>query len=144
MSSHEDAKMTRTRCGALKWRSQTRKILQSQITSSAPEALEISLPPLHLLSRLTSPSPGAARRLLDEMGQWDALVDAALARLEARSLLRATRPIALAAPTAAPRTFDGPGPWDHAAVEIRLDRDTLHQWLAEGQCQEKLPLCSTC
>ncbi|AQK47458.1 8-amino-7-oxononanoate synthase [Zea mays] len=66
------------------------------------------------------------------MGQWDALVDAALARLEARSLLRATRPIALAAPTAAPRTFDGPGPWDHAAVEIRLDRDTLHQWLAEG------------
>lgn len=81
---------------------------------------------------VTSPSPGAARRLLDEMGQWDALVDAALARLEARSLLRATRPIALAAPTAAPRTFDGPGPWDHAAVEIRLDRDTLHQWLAEG------------
>ncbi|OQU92136.1 hypothetical protein SORBI_3001G297900 [Sorghum bicolor] len=68
------------------------------------------------------------------MGQWDALVDAALATLEARSLLRATRPIALAPPPppATPQTFDGPGPWDRAAVEIRLDRDTLQQWLAEG------------
>ncbi|KAG2550549.1 hypothetical protein PVAP13_9KG331300 [Panicum virgatum] len=66
------------------------------------------------------------------MAQWDALVDAALARLEARSLLRATRPIALAPPPAAPETFAGPGPWDRAAVEIRLDHGTLHQWLAEG------------
>ncbi|KAL6905323.1 hypothetical protein ACP4OV_002924 [Aristida adscensionis] len=67
------------------------------------------------------------------MAQWDALVDAALARLAARSLLRATRPIALAPPPAGPPgTFPGPGPWDRAAVEIRLDRDTLHQWLAEG------------
>ncbi|CAN6288785.1 unnamed protein product [Urochloa humidicola] len=66
------------------------------------------------------------------MAQWDALVDAALARLEARSLLRATRPIALAPPPAAPETFAGPGTWDRAAVEIRLDRDTLRQWLAEG------------
>ncbi|CAL4932269.1 unnamed protein product [Urochloa decumbens] len=66
------------------------------------------------------------------MAQWDALVDAALARLEARSLLRATRPIALAPLPAAPETFAGPGPWDRAAVEIRLDRDTLRQWLAEG------------
>ncbi|OEL18946.1 8-amino-7-oxononanoate synthase [Dichanthelium oligosanthes] len=66
------------------------------------------------------------------MAQWNALVDAALARLEARSLLRATRPIALAPPLAAPGTFAGPGPWDRAGVEIRLDRDTLYQWLAEG------------
>ncbi|CAL4923819.1 unnamed protein product [Urochloa decumbens] len=66
------------------------------------------------------------------MAQWDALVDAALARLEARSLLRATRPIALAPLPAAPETFAGPGPWDRAAVEIRLDQDTLRQWLAEG------------
>ncbi|RLN39319.1 8-amino-7-oxononanoate synthase [Panicum miliaceum] len=66
------------------------------------------------------------------MAQWDALVDAALARLEARSLLRATRPIALASPPAAPETFAGPGPWDRAAVEIRLDHGTLRQWLAEG------------
>ncbi|PUZ40119.1 hypothetical protein GQ55_9G399900 [Panicum hallii var. hallii] len=66
------------------------------------------------------------------MAQWDALVDAALARLEARSLLRATRPIALAPPPAAPETFAGPGPWDRAAVEIRLDLGTLHKWLAEG------------
>ncbi|KAL6641454.1 hypothetical protein ACP70R_019635 [Stipagrostis hirtigluma subsp. patula] len=67
------------------------------------------------------------------MAQWDALVDAALARLAARSLLRATRPIALAPPPPAdPGTFAGPGPWDRAAVEIRLDRDTLQQWLAEG------------
>lgn len=66
------------------------------------------------------------------MAQWDALVDAALARLEAGSLLRATRPIALAPPPAAPRTFPGPGPWDRAAVEIRLDRATLQEWLAEG------------
>jgi 8-amino-7-oxononanoate synthase len=80
------------------------------------------------------------------MAQWDALVDAALARLEARSLLRATRPIALAPPPAAPETFAGPGPWDRAAVEIRLDRDTLHRWLAEGWCQANLPLplCATC
>jgi 8-amino-7-oxononanoate synthase len=69
------------------------------------------------------------------MAQWDALVDAALARLAARSLLRATRPIALAAPPAAPRTFPGPGPWDRAAVEIRLDCATLQEWLAEGQCR---------
>ncbi|XP_052169090.1 8-amino-7-oxononanoate synthase-like [Oryza glaberrima] len=66
------------------------------------------------------------------MAQWDALVDAALARLASRSLLRATRPIALAPPPAPPETFPGPGPWDRAAVEIRLDRATLHQWLAEG------------
>nr|CAB3500159.1 unnamed protein product [Digitaria exilis] len=66
------------------------------------------------------------------MAQWDALVDAALARLEARSLLRATRPIALAPQPAAPETFAGPGPWDRAAVEIRLDSHTLLQWLAEG------------
>ncbi|RLN18438.1 8-amino-7-oxononanoate synthase [Panicum miliaceum] len=66
------------------------------------------------------------------MAQWDALVDAALARLEARSLLRATRPIALAPPPAAPETFAVPGPWDRAAVEIRLDLGTLHKWLAEG------------
>ncbi|WVZ57618.1 hypothetical protein U9M48_007980 [Paspalum notatum var. saurae] len=70
------------------------------------------------------------------MAQWDALVDAALARLEARSLLRATRPIALAPPPAAPRTFAGPGPWDRAAVEIRLDRDTL-QPMAGGSAQEE-------
>ena len=78
--------------------------------------------------------------MFDGMGQWDALVDAALARLEARSLLRATRPIALAPPPppATPQTFDGPGPWDRAAVEIRLDRDTLQQWLAEGQRQSNL------
>jgi hypothetical protein len=68
------------------------------------------------------------------MAPWDALVDAALARLAARSLLRATRPIALAPPPAALRTFLGPGPWDRAAVEIRLDRATLQEWLAEGQC----------
>ncbi|KAF8689350.1 hypothetical protein HU200_041889 [Digitaria exilis] len=66
------------------------------------------------------------------MAQWDARVDAALARLEARSLLRATRPIALAPQPAAPETFAGPGPWDRAAVEILLDRHTLLQWLAEG------------
>ncbi|KAK3157132.1 hypothetical protein QOZ80_2AG0116610 [Eleusine coracana subsp. coracana] len=66
------------------------------------------------------------------MAQWDALVDAALARLAARSLLRATRPIALAPPPVALRTFPGPGPWDRAAVEIRLDRATLQEWLAEG------------
>ncbi|GJN20119.1 hypothetical protein PR202_gb07451 [Eleusine coracana subsp. coracana] len=66
------------------------------------------------------------------MVQWDALVDAALARLAARSLLRATRPIALALPPAAPRTFPDPGPWDRAAVEVRLDRATLQEWLAEG------------
>jgi 8-amino-7-oxononanoate synthase len=74
------------------------------------------------------------------MAQWDALVDAALARLEARSLLRATRPIALAPPPVSPETFAGPGPWDRAAVEIRLDHGTLHQWLAEGRFQAKLPL----
>jgi len=74
------------------------------------------------------------------MAQWDALVDAALARLEARSLLRATRPIALAPPPVSPETFAGPGPWDRAAVEIRLDHGTLHQWLAEGRSQAKLPL----
>ncbi|EEE55348.1 hypothetical protein OsJ_03373 [Oryza sativa Japonica Group] len=66
------------------------------------------------------------------MAQWDALVDAALARLASRNLLRATRPIALAPPPAPPETFAGPGPWDRAAVEIQLDRATLHQWLAEG------------
>ncbi|TVU31699.1 hypothetical protein EJB05_23397 [Eragrostis curvula] len=66
------------------------------------------------------------------MAQWDALVDAALDRLAAKSLLRATRPIALAPPPAAPRTFPGPGSWDRAAVEIRLDRATLQEWLAEG------------
>uniref|UniRef100_A0A0D9XMG2 Aminotransferase class I/classII large domain-containing protein n=1 Tax=Leersia perrieri TaxID=77586 RepID=A0A0D9XMG2_9ORYZ len=66
------------------------------------------------------------------MAQWDALVDAALARLASRSLLRATRPIALAPPPAPPETFPGPGPWDRAAVEIRLDRATLNEWLAEG------------
>jgi 8-amino-7-oxononanoate synthase len=69
------------------------------------------------------------------MAPWDALVDAALARLAARSLLRATRPIALSPPPAALRTFLGPGPWDRAAVEIRLDRATLQEWLAEGQCR---------
>lgn len=96
-----------------------------------------------LLSSLP-PRPAAAaaaaypRRMFDEMEQWDALVDAALATLEARSLLRATRPIALASPPATPQTFDGPGPWDRAAVEIRLDGDTLHQWLAEGQRQSNL------
>jgi hypothetical protein len=82
-----------------------------------------------------APPPSHPRRLFDEMAQWDALVDAALARLAARSLLRATRPIALAAPPAAPRTFPGPGPWDRAAVEIRLDCATLQEWLAEGQCR---------
>lgn len=66
------------------------------------------------------------------MAQWDALVDAALGKLASRSLLRATRPIALAPPPAPPETFPGPGPWDRAAVEIRLDRATLYQWLAEG------------
>ncbi|EEC70871.1 hypothetical protein OsI_02393 [Oryza sativa Indica Group] len=66
------------------------------------------------------------------MAQWDALVDAALARLASRNLLRATRPIALAPPPAPAETFAGPGPWDRAAVEIQLDRATLHQWLAEG------------
>uniref|UniRef100_A0A8R7P6R9 Aminotransferase class I/classII large domain-containing protein n=1 Tax=Triticum urartu TaxID=4572 RepID=A0A8R7P6R9_TRIUA len=66
------------------------------------------------------------------MAQWDALVDAALGELASRSLLRATRPISLALPPAPPETFPGPGPWDRAAVEIRLDRATLHQWLAEG------------
>ncbi|KAG8092560.1 hypothetical protein GUJ93_ZPchr0012g21532 [Zizania palustris] len=66
------------------------------------------------------------------MAQWDALVDAALARLDSRSLLRTTRPIALAPPPAQPETFPGPGPWDRAAVEIRLDGATLRQWLAEG------------
>jgi 8-amino-7-oxononanoate synthase len=71
------------------------------------------------------------------MAQWDALVDAALAGLASRSLLRATRPIALAPPPALPETFPGPGPWDRAGVEIRLDRATLHQWLAEGQQQRR-------
>ncbi|XP_044972141.1 8-amino-7-oxononanoate synthase isoform X2 [Hordeum vulgare subsp. vulgare] len=66
------------------------------------------------------------------MAQWDALVDAALGELASKSLLRATRPISLAPPLAPPETFPGPGPWDRAAVEIRLDRATLHQWLAEG------------
>ncbi|XP_047093833.1 8-amino-7-oxononanoate synthase isoform X1 [Lolium rigidum] len=66
------------------------------------------------------------------MAQWDALVDAALAGLASRSLLRATRPISLSPPPATPETFPGPGPWDRAGVEIRLDRATLHQWLAEG------------
>lgn len=82
-----------------------------------------------------APPPSHPRRLFDEMAQWDALVDAALARLAARSLLRATRPIALAPPPAAPQTFPGPGPWDRAAVEIRLDEATLQEWFAEGQCQ---------
>ncbi|XP_040375859.1 8-amino-7-oxononanoate synthase-like isoform X3 [Oryza brachyantha] len=75
------------------------------------------------------------------MAQWDALVDAALARLQSMNLLRATRPIALAPPPAPPETFDGPGPWDRAAVEIRLDDATLLQWLAEGgeaDCQEEM------
>ena len=81
------------------------------------------------------PPPSHPRRPFDEMAQWDALVDTALARLAARSLLRATRPVALAPPPATPPTFPGPGPWDRAAVEIRLDRATLQEWLAEGQCQ---------
>jgi hypothetical protein len=41
-----------------------------------------------------------------------------------------------APPPAAPPTFPGPRPWDRAAVEIRLDRATLLEWLAEGQCRE--------
>jgi 8-amino-7-oxononanoate synthase len=45
----------------------------------------------------------------------------------------APRPIVLAPPSAAPPTF--PGPWDRAAVEIRLDRATLQEWLAEGSAE---------
>lgn len=83
--------------------------------------------------RLLRPALASSARLLfDGMAQWDALVDAALARLASRNLLRATRPIALAPPPAPAETFAGPGPWDRAAVEIQLDRATLHQWLAEG------------
>ena len=78
------------------------------------------------------------------MAQWDALVDAALAELASKSLLRATRPISLAPPPALPETFPGPGPWDRAGVEIRLDRATLHQWLAEGQLQRQYLAVSLC
>lgn len=102
-------------------------------TGTPPDSPQVCSP---LRARSAAAHP---RCLFDEMGQWDALVDAALATLEARSLLRATRPIALAAPPATPQTFDGPGPWDRAAVEIRLDLDTLHQWLAEGQRPIKPP-----
>lgn len=73
--------------------------------------------------------------MFDEMWQWDAVVDAALVTLEARSLLRATRGRAPGNPTDHRRS----GPWDRAAVEIRLHRDTLHQWLAEGQGQSNPP-----
>ncbi|ONM63124.1 8-amino-7-oxononanoate synthase [Zea mays] len=62
------------------------------------------------------------------MWQWDVVVDATLVTLEARSLLRSTRGRAPGNPTDHRR----PGPWDRAAVEIRLHRDTLHQWLAEA------------
>ncbi|GJM91457.1 hypothetical protein PR202_ga07829 [Eleusine coracana subsp. coracana] len=86
----------------------------------------------HAALPVRAPPPSHPRRLFVKMAQWDALVDAALARLAARSLLRATRPIALAPPPVALRTFPGPGPWDRAAVEIRLDRATLQEWLAEG------------
>ncbi|XP_062200224.1 8-amino-7-oxononanoate synthase-like isoform X1 [Phragmites australis] len=73
------------------------------------------------------------------MSPWDSLVDAALASLAARRLLFNTRLIALAPPPAASGTFGGPGPWDRATVEVRLDRASLQQWLTingEASIQE--------
>ncbi|GJN20683.1 hypothetical protein PR202_gb08086 [Eleusine coracana subsp. coracana] len=63
------------------------------------------------------------------MATWDMLVDDALASLAARRLLFNTRLLALPPPSVPSKTFNGPGPWDRATVEIQLNHASLKQWL---------------
>lgn len=67
------------------------------------------------------------------MALWDELVDAVLTKLEARKHLFNTRLITLAPQPTVPQTFDGPGPWDRASIEICTDRASLQQWLTISQ-----------
>ncbi|KAK3157624.1 hypothetical protein QOZ80_2AG0125210 [Eleusine coracana subsp. coracana] len=63
------------------------------------------------------------------MATWDMLVDDALGSLAARRLLFNTRLLALPPPSVPSKTFNGPGPWDRATVEIQLNHASLKQWL---------------
>uniref|UniRef100_A0A0D9V5D0 serine C-palmitoyltransferase n=1 Tax=Leersia perrieri TaxID=77586 RepID=A0A0D9V5D0_9ORYZ len=77
------------------------------------------------------------------MAQWDALVDRSRGwRRETSCEPRVPSPSRHRQAPAPPETFAGPGPWDRAAVEIRLDHATLHQWLAKAffllQSQEEV------
>ncbi|TVU41482.1 hypothetical protein EJB05_15004, partial [Eragrostis curvula] len=67
---------------------------------------------------------------------WNALATLADRRLLFSTPLFDLDPL----PAASTTTFQGPGPWDRATVEARLDRASLQQWLAAedgGEEEEK-------
>ncbi|CAL4984389.1 unnamed protein product [Urochloa decumbens] len=65
------------------------------------------------------------------MATWDMFLDAALASLAARKLLFHTQVIALEPQPPVPETFMGPGSWDRATVEFRLESGSQQEWLSE-------------
>ncbi|RRT56710.1 hypothetical protein GW17_00014017 [Ensete ventricosum] len=70
------------------------------------------------------------------MALWDQWVEAALAKLASKNLLRSTRPISLTPAAAlfsadAVETFDGPRQWDRSSVEVEMDESAFREWLSE-------------